>query len=127
MMNFLLVAAGGALGAGMRHLASGAVLRQMGADWPYATFSINVLGSFLLGLLAGWLALKGDEDSSQLRLLLGAGVLGGFTTFSAYSLEVVLLIERGRIAAAALYASGSVAIGIAFLFVGLMIARRVFA
>lgn len=126
-MNFLLVAAGGAFGAGMRHLASGAVLRRMGADWPYATFSINVLGSFLLGLLAGWLAFKGAEGSSQLRLLLGTGVLGGFTTFSAYSLETVLLIERGKIASAAGYALGSVAVGLAFVFLGLMIARRVFA
>ena len=127
MMNFLLVAAGGALGAGMRHLASGAVLRRMGADWPYATFSINVLGSFLLGFLAGWLAFKGGEGSSQLRLLLGTGMLGGFTTFSAYSLETALLIERGKIGSAAVYALGSMAVGLVFVFAGLMIARRVFA
>ncbi len=126
-MNFLLVAAGGAFGAGMRHLASGAVLHRMGSDWPYATFSINVLGSFLLGLLAGCLAYKGAEGSSQLRLLLGTGVLGGFTTFSAYSLETALLIERGKIASAAAYALGSVAVGLVFVFAGLIIARRVFA
>lgn len=126
MMNLLLVAAGGALGAGMRHLASGAIVRRMGAEWPYATFSINIVGSLLIGFLAGWLAFRGADGSSQLRLLIGTGVLGGFTTFSAYSLETALLIERGRLGSAALYALGSVAVGLAFVFAGLFIARRVF-
>lgn len=125
MMNFLLVAAGGALGAGMRHLASGAIVRRMGAEWSYATFSINIVGSLLIGFLAGWLAFRGADGSSQLRLLIGTGVLGGFTTFSAYSLETALLIERGRLGSAALYALGSVAVGLAFVFAGLFIARRV--
>ena len=126
MLNLLLVAAGGAFGATLRHLFSGAALRLIGAAWPYATFTINVVGSLLMGVLAGSLAFRGD-GGQQLRLLLGTGVLGGFTTFSAFSLETVQMIERREFAPAAVYVVGSVAIGAAALFVGLWLARRVFA
>ena len=85
-----------------------------------------MVGSLLMGVLAGWLAFRGD-GGQQLRLLLGTGVLGGFTTFSAFSLETVLMIERREFAPAAVYVIGSVAIGVAALFVGLWLARRVFA
>ncbi len=127
MFNFLLVAAGGALGAGARHLVSGLFLRQVGSAWPWGTLVINVSGSLLLGLLVGVLAFRGGEGQAQLRLLLGTGVLGGFTTFSAYSLETVQLIERGRFAPALIYALGSVALGVAGVFAGLWLARRFFA
>lgn len=126
MMNLLLVVAGGAVGAGLRHLTSVAVTRRIGGDWPYATFSVNVVGSLLIGVLAGWLVARGEEGSSPLRLLIGTGLLGGFTTFSAFSLETAMLIERGRVGSAAVYALGSVAVGLVFVFVGLFIARRLF-
>jgi len=100
MYNFLLVAAGGALGAGARHLVSGFFLRQFGGAWPWGTLFINVTGT---------------------------GMLGGFTTFSAYSLETVELIERGRASSALMYALGSVALGVAGVFAGLWLARRLFA
>lgn len=127
MFNFLLVAAGGALGAGARHLVSGVFLRQFGGAWPWGTLVINVAGSLLLGLLVGVLAFRGGEGQAQLRLLLGTGVLGGFTTFSAFSLETVELIERGRAGSALIYALGSVALGVAGVFAGLWLARRLFA
>lgn len=126
MFNLLLVAAGGALGAGARHLVSGLFLRQFGSAWPWGTLVINASGSLLLGLLVGVLAFRGGEGQAQLRLLLGTGVLGGFTTFSAYSLETVQLIERGRLAPALVYALGSVALGVAGVFAGLWLARRLF-
>ena len=126
MMNFLLVAAGGAMGAGLRHLASGAIVHRMGNDWPFATFSINVVGSLLLGVLTGWFAFKGAEGAHNYRLLLGTGLMGGFTTFSTFSVENVLLIERGRWLDAGAYALGSVIVGLGAVFLGLWFSRKVF-
>ncbi|HVY90693.1 MAG TPA: fluoride efflux transporter CrcB, partial [Hyphomonadaceae bacterium] len=117
---------GGAVGASIRYLLSGVMLRQFGDAWPYGTFSINVLGSFLIGLLGGWLAFRG-EAGLQLRLLLVTGVLGGFTTFSAYSIETANLIEKKAYFEAATYSLGSVAVGLVAVFAGLWIARKVFA
>ena len=125
MFNFLLVALGGAVGAAARYGVSLALpLREGG--WPLATFLINVFGSLLIGLLAGWLATR-DAAGEPWRLLLGVGVLGGFTTFSAYSLETLRMIERGDIAGASTYAVGSVVAGLAAVAIGLAIARRVLA
>jgi fluoride exporter len=125
MQNLLLVALGGAMGASLRHLVSGAVLRLMGPSWPWGTFLINVAGSLLIGALAGWLAFHG-ERGTHLRLLLSVGILGGFTTFSAYSLETALMVERREYLQAAAYSLGSVAVGLVAVFIGLWIARRVF-
>ena len=125
MFNFLLVAMGGAIGAAARYGVSLALpARESG--WPLATFLINVSGSLLIGLLAGWLATR-DAAGEPWRLLLGVGVLGGFTTFSAYSLETLRMIERGDIAGASSYAVGSVIAGLAAVTLGLFLARRVFA
>jgi CrcB protein len=124
MFNVLLVALGGGLGAASRFGVSLAV--PVRADgWPWATFSINVAGSFLIGLLAGWLAAKG-EDGEPWRLFLGVGVLGGFTTFSAYSLETMRMIERSDWVGAATYAIGSVIAGLLAVGIGIALARRVF-
>ncbi|MEZ5939669.1 MAG: fluoride efflux transporter CrcB [Hyphomonadaceae bacterium] len=127
MQNLFLVMIGGAIGAGLRHLTSGFMLRRLGPDFPFGTLSVNVLGSLLLGLLVGVLAFRGGEHQNQLRALIGTGVMGGFTTFSAYSLETALMIEEGRYMQAGGYALGSVAAGVLAVFVGLWIARRVFA
>ena len=115
----LTVAAGGALGAWLRFAAG----RLIGAGpFPYATLSVNVLGSLAMGLLAGWLVRHG-AGGEHWRLLLGVGVLGGFTTFSAFSLEIAVMIERGAMAQAALYIGLSLIGGVGGLFAGLALAR----
>ena len=127
MQTLLLVAVGGASGAVMRYLLGAQALRAFGSGWPYGTLAANVLGGLLMGLLAGVLAHRGGADQEKWRLLLGVGVLGGFTTFSAYSLEVSLMIERRAYSQAALYSLGSVVLSVAALFIGLILARRMFA
>jgi CrcB protein len=121
LQSSLLVALGGALGAWLR-FAAGRLIG--GAGFPWATLGVNLLGSFAMGLLAGWLARQGGGSESW-RLLLGVGLLGGFTTFSAFSLEMAQLIERGALASAGLYAAASVVGGIAGLFLGLAAMRAV--
>lgn len=117
----LSVAAGGAVGAWLRFVAG----RLIGANsFPYATLTVNVLGSLAMGLLAGWLARHG-ESGEPWRLLLGVGVLGGFTTFSAFSLELALMIERGAMAQAATYVALSLLGGVGGLFAGLALARGI--
>ena len=123
MLNVLLVALGGGLGAASRFGVSLAIPARADA-WPVATFSINVAGSFLIGLLAGWLAVRGDAGEPW-RLFLGVGVLGGFTTFSAYSLETMRMIERSDWVGAASYAIGSVTAGLIAVVIGMMLAKRV--
>jgi len=122
----LFVALGGAAGAWARY-TSGVMLGRMGAStahFPWSTLAVNVLGSLLMGVLAGWLARHGTGGETW-RLLLGVGVLGGFTTFSAFSLELALMIERGTLGAAALYVSVSVLAGVGALFAGLALMRVV--
>ena len=93
--------------------------------FPWATLAVNAAGSLLMGLLAGWLIKSSPEGSEQLRVLLGVGVLGGFTTFSAFSLELALLIERGQFTIALLYAILSVSLGVTGLIFGLTVMRLV--
>ena len=127
MDKLLLVAGGGAVGSIARYLLSGQMLRWFGSGWPFGTFAANLIGGCLMGLLAGFLAHRGGADQERLRVLLGVGLLGGFTTFSAFSLETALMIERRDYAVAASYAAGSVMLSVAALFLGLILARRVFA
>lgn len=123
------VAVGGAFGAALRYQLGRSMTGWLGPaammTFPWATLAVNAIGSVLMGFLAGWLTFRTTGGSEQLRLLLGVGLLGGFTTFSAFSLEMVLLIERGQLLFAALYAFLSVALGITGLFAGLMVMRAV--
>ena len=127
MDKVLLVALGGATGAVARYGLGVQALRLLGPGMPYGTLIANVLGGLLMGALAGFLAFKGAADQEKLRLLLGVGVLGGFTTFSAFSLETALMIERRDYGLAAGYALASVLLSVMALFAGLVLARRVFA
>lgn len=127
MTRFLLVAAGGALGSVARYGLGLAVGRLApGHAWPWGTFGANLIGGLLMGLLAGWLAHRG-QGGEGVRLFAAVGLLGGFTTFSAFSLETALMIQRRDWAMAGGYVAASVVLAVAALFVGLMIARRLWA
>ncbi|KGF68701.1 camphor resistance protein CrcB [Hoeflea sp. BAL378] len=123
MNGLVLVFLGGGLGAMARHLASMAVMRVSGGRFPWGTMAVNILGSLAMGLLIAWLARRSAGDS-HLRLLLATGFLGGFTTFSAFSLDVATLYERGALTAAAAYVIASVTVSILALFGGLWLARQ---
>lgn len=121
------VAIGGAIGAVLRHQAGRLMTHWLGAKtvtaFPWATLTVNVAGSLAMGLLAGWIARQGSGGGEQMRLLLGVGLLGGFTTFSSFSLELMLLIERGQVASAMTYALVSVLAGLVGLYIGLIAMR----
>jgi len=127
-MNVLIVFLGGGLGAALRHGVNVLGLRVaaagLGASFPYATLSINILGSLLMGMLVEY-AVHRSGLSLQARLFLMTGVLGGFTTFSAFSLEAVMLYQRGYWGQALMYVGGSVILGIAALIVGIALVRWV--
>jgi CrcB protein len=122
-MSYLLVFIGGGLGASLRHAVNMISARGLGTAFPYGTFIINITGSIVMGLIAGYLAFKG-EASQPWRLFLMTGILGGYTTFSAFSLDTALLYERGEIGLAVFYVAGSVGISIAGLFAGLALVRH---
>ena len=127
MSKLLLVVLGGGAGAAARYAVGSHAWRLFGTAWPYGTFICNVAGGLAMGLLVGFLAHRGGADQERLRLLFGVGVLGGFTTFSAFSLETALMIEKSRYAQAFTYVSASVLLSVAALFAGLIVARRLFA
>jgi CrcB protein len=121
MSNLFIVMAGGAIGAGLRHLFGRFALTAFGPGYPWGTLGVNLIGGLAMGLLVGMLARSGGSES--LRLLLGVGVLGGFTTFSAFSLDVVTMLERGAMLPAFGYVLASVVGAVAALFIGLQLAR----
>lgn len=126
-MKLLLYAcAGGAFGAGARYLVGVGVTRFVGinAMFPWATLCVNVVGSFLMGVLIDSLALK-FQASLELRTLFATGVLGGFTTFSAFSLDFVTLMSRKESLLAGVYVASSVGLSILALYAGLALARQV--
>lgn len=127
MMRFLLVGLGGAIGSMARYgVGLAAVRLAPGAHWPWATLTVNVVGGLLMGLLVGWMAERAGAGQENIRVLGAVGVLGGFTTFSAFSLETALMIERRQYGMAAGYVAVSVVVAIVALMVGLMVARRAF-
>ncbi len=123
MQAFLLVGAGGAIGAMLRYGCSGVVGRLMPGDFPLATLLINVLGSLAMGLFIGALTKAMPSWAPEARLFIAVGILGGFTTFSAFSLDTVTLIERGQLVSAGLYVVLSVAVSVLGLYLGLLITR----
>jgi CrcB protein len=127
MNHLLLIAAGGALGAVSRHLVNQAGLRVLGPELPWGTLIVNIAGSLAIGVLVGWLAFAGRSDATELRFALGVGFLGAFTTMSAFSLDVVLFIERKAYVSAAAYGLGTLTLSVLAVFVGLIIARKVIA
>jgi CrcB protein len=123
MIHLLLVALGGAIGAGCRHLVNLGALRLLGPGFPFGTLTANVVGGLLMGLAAGYFALFYAGGGQGMRLFLTTGVLGGFTTFSAFSLDAVLLWERGDMWTALGYVLVSVAASILALAAGLFLVR----
>ena len=126
LLASLYVALGGGFGSVMRYQIGRLVTHWFGPNlfFPWATFTVNVIGSLLMGLLVGTLARHG-HGGEHWRLLLGVGVLGGFTTFSSFSMETMLLIERGAIGVAIAYAGFSLIAGLAAMFLGLVTMRAV--
>jgi fluoride exporter len=122
--SYAIVAVGSALGGALRHGVNVAAARLLGAAWPFGTLTVNVVGSFVIGGVVAFFALRGHGASPWL-LFLTTGVLGGFTTFSAFSLDAVLLYERGHAGLAALYVAVSVLLSVGATFTGLAVIRRV--
>lgn len=122
MKLLLLVCAGGALGAGARHLINVSFLRWFGPGFPWATLFVNIVGCFLMGLLAAYVVAR-TQSAPEARAFLATGILGGFTTFSAFALDVAQLVERGQSLAMVCYIAASVGLTLAAVFLGLSIGR----
>ena len=123
MTPILLVGIGGAIGSIARYLSGVLVGRAWPTTFPLATMLVNIGGSLIMGLFIGWLARTTPAWQADARLFVAVGVLGGFTTLSSFSLDTVVLLERGEIGQAALYVGGSVIVSVAALFVGLLVMR----
>ncbi|ATQ42594.1 fluoride efflux transporter CrcB [Caulobacter mirabilis] len=127
MDKLLLVALGGGAGAVARYLVGVQSMRLFGPGWPWGTLIVNLLGGLAMGVLVAVLALRGGADQERWRVLLGVGVLGGFTTFSAFSLETALMIERKQWTSALSYSALSVVLSVGALFAGMFLIRKVLA
>jgi CrcB protein len=125
MQAYILVMTGGAIGAAARYSLARAI-PSVSTGWPWPTFIANVAGGLLMGLLAAFIVRNGAVDEN-IRLFAGVGLLGGFTTFSAFSLEMAQMVERSELALAGGYAMASVLIALAALFAGLALGRAIFA
>ena len=126
MKMLLAVALGGAVGAVLRYKTAGWVAHWMGHGFPWGTLAVNVIGSFAMGLLVELGALKLNL-SGEMRAFLAVGLLGAFTTFSSFSLDVATLWERGAVMSTGAYVAASVALSILALFAGLALVRTVLA
>ena len=126
MIATLLVFLGGGIGAAARHGVNVGAARLLGTAFPWGTLAVNVVGSLAMGLIAAWFAFRVDAGLTQhTRLFLTTGVLGGFTTFSAFSLDTAVLWERGTVGIAAAYVAGSVVLSILALVAGLWVVRTI--
>ena len=129
-MLYLIVFIGAGIGGAIRHGINGLALRLAGPDFPYGTMTINIVGSLAMGLIAGYFAFRGGTGmfgqlSQHWRLFLTTGILGGFTTFSAFSLDFATLWERGAMLPAAAYLVVSVGGSLAAIFVALAVAKAI--
>src|ERR671939_101963 len=118
-LGYVIVFLGGGLGAAARHWVNRVALDAVGPDYPAGTMIVNIVGSLAMGMLATWFAFRGETTNAAERLFLTTGVLGGFTTFSAFALDTRLMWERHDIVAALVYAGGSVILSILALIAGM--------
>ncbi len=125
MKNIILVALGGGLGASARYICGRVFFHVLGGGYPWGTLFVNVFGGLLIGVLIGFMAFK-ISGGEALRLFLAVGFLGGFTTFSAFSVEVAKMLETRELLQAGIYTSASVILSVAAVFTGLLIARKLF-
>ena len=123
MNAFLAVFFGAGIGGALRHAVNLTALKLLGFGFPFGTVAVNVIGSFIMGLAIEWFALKADPGQMW-RLFLTTGILGGFTTFSAFSLDAALLIERGAYLMASVYILTSLIASVGGLFLGLLLIRQ---
>lgn len=121
-LGYFVVFLGAGIGGSLRHAVNRAVL-TLAPSFPWSTFVVNVTGCLCMGLVAGWFAFRSESGGQTVPLFLTTGVLGGYTTFSAFSLDAALLWERGQVWGAAVYVAGSVLLSIAGIFVGLALMR----
>ncbi len=126
MRLLILATLGGALGSGTRHLVNIGITRALGPAYPWATLTVNVVGSFLMGFLVDMI-MRRFGGSPEMRTFLATGILGGFTTFSAFSLDISNLLGRGEAATALGYVVASVAISLLALYAGLALSRALFS
>ncbi len=125
MTNILLAALGGAIGSVLRYLVGVFTVRWFGPSFPWGTLAVNVVGSFIIGLTVEMIARRFNA-SMELRVFIVTGIIGGFTTWSSFSLDTMVLFERGAIAAAAAYVIGSLVVSFAAVFAGLALGRAMF-
>lgn len=124
MLPILLVFVGAGLGGVLRHGVNVGAARLVGTNFPWGTLTVNVVGSLVMGLAAGYFAFRDGMNWTQhARLFLTTGVLGGFTTFSTFSLDVAVLLERGETGSALIYAMASLVVSVLALFAGLWLVR----
>ncbi len=126
MRLLILATVGGAIGSGARHLVNIAMTRSLGPAFPWATLTVNVVGSFLMGFLVDMI-MRRFGGSPEMRTFLATGILGGFTTFSAFSLDISTLLSRDEIITALVYILASVAISLLALYAGLALSRALFS